>query len=101
MALDYTKKTSRKRIPVLNIIHLVFGILALVILVFFIIDADRYKKLIPIMFLVASFMNGFEAVYKIKNLPHGKKNFSGVVGSMILAIIWILIALFTGVMIYL
>lgn len=100
MALDYTKKTSRSRISIMNVIHVVLALSAIVLFIIAIIDTDKNKKLFPIIILIAAIMNGIDAIYKIRNLPRGKKNLSGVAVSIIICLVLLLIAFMVGVTIY-
>ena len=100
MALDYTKKTSRSGVSFWNVLHLMLGIGDVVLFIITMIDTDKNRRLIPIICLVAAVMNGADVIYKIRNLPHGKKNLSGVVWSLFLTILLLGITFFTGVVLY-
>ena len=100
MALDYTKKTSRRRISFMDILHTVLGAGAVVMFIIMIRDFDANRKLLPFIVLIACVMNAAEAIYKIQHLPHGKKRLGGVFLNIGLSILFLLIAAFMWIVFY-
>ena len=100
MALDYTRKTSRRRIALMDIIHTVLGVAVVVLFIIMALDFDANRRLLPFIVLLVSVMNGAEAVYKIQHLPHGRKSFGGVFLSLGLAVVFLLIAAFMWIVFY-
>lgn len=100
MALDYTKKTSRRGISFMDILHTLLGVSVIVLFVLMLRNFDANRKLIPFIILIASVMNGAEAIYKIKHLPHGKKKLGGIFMNIGLTVLLLLIAAFTWIVFY-
>ena len=100
MALDYTKKISRSAENFWNVLHMILGVGDVVLFIIAMINTDKNRKLFPVIFLVAAIINGADVIYKIRNLPHGKKNLSGVVLSIFLTIIMLGLTFFTGIVFY-
>lgn len=100
MALDYTRKTSRRRISLMDVLHTILGGGAVVLFIFMLTDFDANRKLIPFIIFIASVMNGAEAIYKIQHLPHGKKNLGGIFMNFGLAVLLFFIAAFTWIVFY-
>ena len=100
MALDYTKKTSRRGVSVMDVIHTILGVAALVLFIIIAIDFDSNRKLLPFIILIVSVMNGADAVYKIQHLPHGKKRLGGVFLSIGLCIGFLAIAAYMWIVFY-
>lgn len=100
MALDYTQNKRRRGPEFLNIIHIVLAAATAVLFLLVMIDTDKNIKLFPAVFFTAALMNLFDAIYQIRHLPHGKKNFGGIVLSFFLTLVMLAIGLFTIVPIY-
>ncbi len=100
MALDYTKKTSRRRVSAMDVLHTVLGAGAVVLFVIMVSDFDANRKLLPYIVLIAAVMNGAEAIYKIQHLPHGKKSLGGVFFSIGLSVVFLIVAAFLWIVFY-
>lgn len=94
MALDYTKKTSRRGIPFIDIYHVIMSVAVVVLFIITIVDFDRNRRLLPYVMGLIALVDIGETIYKIQHLPHGKKNLGGVFLSAGLAILFLLIAAF-------
>ena len=100
MALDYTKKKRRRGPDFLDVIHIALAVATAVLFVIVMIDNEKNIKIFPAVFFTAALLNLFDAIYQIKHLPHGKKNFVGIILSFILTLIMLAIGLWTIVPIY-
>lgn len=100
MALDYTRKTSRRGVSAMDVIHTILGVAVLVLFIIIAIDFDANRKLLPYVMLLVSVMNGADAIYKIQHLPHGKKRLGGVFLSFGAAIAFFIIAAYMWIVFY-
>lgn len=100
MALDYTKKKRRRGPDFLDVIHIVLAVATAVLFVIVMIDNEKNIKVFPSVFFTAALLNLFDAIYQIKHLPHGKKNFGGIILSFTLTLVLFGIGMWTVVPIY-
>jgi len=94
MALDYTKKTSRRGVPFMDVFHVTVSVAIIVLFIITAIDFDKNRRLIPFIMLGVAIMNGGDAIYQIQHLPHGRKNFGGVILSTVLCLFFLAIGMF-------
>lgn len=100
MALDYTKKTARRGIPVMEIIHAILGIGILGLFIFMAIDLDKNRRLAPFLMWAVAVFNAGDVIYKIKHLPRGRKNIGGVLLSLGLTLIFAMIGAYLWIVFY-
>ena len=100
MALDYTKKTKRRAVSFMDLLHTVLAAAALVLFIIVVKDFDANRKLLPFIVLTAAVMNGADGIYKIQHLPHGRKNLGGIFFSMVLAAIFLFLAAYMWIVFY-
>jgi len=100
MALDYTKKTSRRGIPFMDVFHVAICAAIILLFIIMVIDFDRNRRLLPYIMLGVSVMNGGYAIYQIQHLPHGRKHLGGVFFSIGLSVFFFAIGLFMWIVYY-
>ncbi|MDO4939704.1 MAG: hypothetical protein Q4E54_07065 [Lachnospiraceae bacterium] len=100
MALDYTKKTTHRSVSLMDLLHTILAVAAVVIFIILVKDFDANRKLLPFIMLIAAIMNGADCLYKIQHLPHGKKNFGGIFVSIGLTAVFLFLSGFMWIVFF-
>lgn len=73
MAVQNKRRNLRGEAMMLDLLHIVVGILAVVCEVLAFLDPERYQILFPVIFWMAGLLNGVSGWYKLKNSGRNKK----------------------------
>lgn len=92
MALDYTKKTKRQTADIFDVLHILIGLAILVTSVILFCNVEKNVGLVPFVFAGAGLMFVLDFIYRIRNLPRGKKPWGSVILSFLLAMLFIFMA---------
>ena len=100
MALDYTQKKRRRGPNPMNVIHIALSATVVILFIIVMADVEGNLKVFPAIFFAAALLNLFDGIYQIQHLPHGKKNFGGIILSFFFTLILLAVGMFTIVPIY-
>lgn len=84
MYVQDKKRSPRNVAFLLDLLHIVVGILVTVCAVLAFLDPERNRFLFPVIFLLAALLNGVNGYHKLKQSGRDKKKKAG---SMVLCVI--------------
>lgn len=87
------KRSPRNVTFLLDLLHIVVGILVTVCAVLAFLDPERNRFLFPVIFLLAALLNGVNGHHKLKESGRDKKKKAGGIALYIIAGILILIGI--------
>ena len=73
MANQEKKRTPRNEAMMLDLLHIVVGVLAVVCAVLVFLDPEKNQILFPVIFWLAGLLHGISGWYKIRNSGRDKK----------------------------
>ena len=97
MAIQDKRRNLRGEAMMLDLLHIVVGILAVVCEVLAFLDPERYQILFPVIFWMAGLLNGVSGWYKLKNSKRDKKRKMGGIFLCVLAGVLVLIGIVSAI----
>ena len=97
----YDKKIhGRNNALMIDIIHIVTGILIVLLAVLTFLNPEKHLILFPIVFFLASVLNIMNGIYKIKQSNREKKKKLNGFGHIVIAVLLIVMTVVSGISIW-
>ncbi len=97
MAIQDKRHNPRGEAMMLDLLHIVVGILAVICEVLAFLNPEKYQILFPVIFWMAGLLNGVNGWYKIKNSGRDKKRKMGGIFLCFVALVLVLIGIASAV----
>ena len=97
MAIQDKRRNLRGEAMMLDLLHIVLGILAVVCEVLAFLDPERYQILFPVIFWMAGLLNGVSGWYRLKNSGRDKKRRISGIFLCVLAGLLVLIGIVSAI----
>lgn len=100
MFVQERRKNPRNIAMILDILHIVVGILVVICAVFAFLNPERHQFLFPVIFLLSSLLNGVNGWFKWRESGRDRKRKMNAVFSCAIAALLLLIGLISAVSIW-
>lgn len=97
MANQERRKNLRNEAMMLDLMYIVVGILVVICAVLAFLDPEKNQFLFPVIFFLASLLNGVSGWYRLKNSGRDKKRKLGGVALLVCAGVLVLIGIASAV----
>lgn len=100
MAGQEKKRNPRSAALILDLLHIVIGILVVICAILAFLDPEGNSILFPVIFWLAAVLNGVVGVFRVKMSGHDKKKQAGGAVQLLLAAILVILGALSAVSIW-
>ncbi len=100
MAGQEKKRNPRNTALLLDLLHIVIGILVVICAILAFLDPEGNSILFPVIFWLAAILNGVVGAFRLKMSGHDKKKQAGGAVQCLLAVILVIIGLLSAISIW-
>ena len=100
MAVQEKKRNPRISALVLDLLHIVIGILVVICAILAFLDPEGNSILFPVIFWLAALLNGIVGGFRLKMSGHDKKKQAGGAAQCLLAVILTILGALSAISIW-
>ena len=100
MAGQEKKRNPRSAALILDLLHIVIGILVVICAILAFLDPEGNSILFPVIFWLAAVLNGVVGVFWMKMSGHDKKKQAGGAVQLLLAVILVILGALSAISIW-
>lgn len=100
MAGQEKKRNPRSAALILDLLHIVIGILVVICAILAFLDPEGNSILFPVIFWLAAVLNGVVGVFRMKMSGHDKKKRAGGAVQLLLAVILVILGALSAISIW-
>ena len=100
MAGQEKKRNPRSTALILDLLHIVIGILVVICAILAFLDPEGNSILFPVIFWLAALLNGIVGGFRLKMSGHDKKKQAGVAVQCLLAVILTILGVLSAISIW-